>query len=259
MEPKYKIFDTHAHYDDEAFDEDREEVLKQIQEAGVIGVLNCACSRKSLTTTNELTLKYDFIYGALGIHPSDAYDYNEDVRAEIIEKANSNKKILAIGEIGLDYHYTKENKDKQKELFITQIKLANKYNLPIVIHSRDAVKDTIDILKEYKSFGVIHCFSESLEIAKEYINLGYKLGIGGVLTFKNSNLKETIKNISIENIVLETDSPFLSPIRGSINEPKNIKLIAEYLSEVKEISLNEVANITTKNANTTFGLHIKKM
>ena len=125
MEPKYKIFDTHAHYDDEAFDEDREEVLKQIQEAGVIGVLNCACSRKSLTTTNELTLKYDFIYGALGIHPSDAYDYNEDVRAEIIEKANSNKKILAIGEIGLDY-YWEENPDRetQKRVFREQMELA---------------------------------------------------------------------------------------------------------------------------------------
>ena len=175
MEPKYKIFDTHAHYDDEAFDEDREEVLKQIQEAGVIGVLNCACSRKSLTTTNELTLKYDFIYGALGIHPSDAYDYNEDVRAEIIEKANSNKKILAIGEIGLDY-YWEENPDRetQKRVFREQMELARELKLPVVIHDRDAHKDTLDIMKEYPEVkGIVHCFSGSVEFAKECVKLGY--------------------------------------------------------------------------------------
>ena len=172
------------------------------------------------------------------------------------------EKIVALGEIGLDYYWDEPDRDIQKIWFERQIYLAKEENKPIIYHSRDAAKDTLEIIKSTKAAdvgGVIHCFSESLEIAKEYINLGYKLGIGGVLTFKNSNLKETIKNISIENIVLETDSPFLSPIRGSINEPKNIKLIAEYLSEVKEISLNEVANITTKNANTTFGLHIKKM
>ena len=142
----------------------------------------------------------------------------------------------------------------QKELFIKQIQLANKYNLPIVIHSRDAVKDTIDIIKNYKSFGVIHCFSESKEVANEYIKLGYKLGIGGVLTFKNSNLKDVIKDIPLENIVLETDSPFLSPIRGSVNEPKNIKLIAECLSNIKNITISEVAKKTTDNVCKVFNI-----
>ena len=139
MDNKYKIFDTHAHYDDEAFDEDREEVLKQIQESGVIGILNCACSKKSLTTTNDLTLKYDFIYGALGIHPSDAYDFNDEVRNEIIKKVKTNKKILAIGEIGLDYYWTKENKDKQIYFFEKQLALAEKYNLPVIIHARESI------------------------------------------------------------------------------------------------------------------------
>ena len=175
MEPKYKIFDTHAHYDDEAFDEDRKGVLKQIQESGVIGVLNCACSRKSLTTTNNLTLKYDFIYGALGIHPSDAYDYNEEVKAEIIEKVKSNNKILAIGEIGLDYYWD-ENPDKetQKKVFREQMELAKELNMPVVIHDRDAHKDTLDIMKEYPSVkGIVHCFSGSVEFAKECVKLGY--------------------------------------------------------------------------------------
>ena len=174
-----------------------------------------------------------------------------DEEKQIIENKD---KLVAIGEIGLDYHYTKKNKEKQKELFIKQIQLANKYNLPIVIHSRDAVKDTIDILKNYKSFGVIHCFSESKEVANEYIKLGYKLGIGGVLTFKNSNLKDVIKDIPLENIVLETDSPFLSPIRGSVNEPKNIKLIAECLSNIKNITISEVAKKTTDNVCKVFNI-----
>lgn len=252
------LVDTHFHLLEN--EENIDKIINDAKKEGVCYFILGGCSKKDNLYNIKVSKKYKNIYLTLGYHPDEASNITKDdikyLEKQIIENKD---KLVAIGEIGLDYHYTKENKDKQKELFITQIKLANKYNLPIVIHSRDAVKDTIDILREYKSFGVIHCFSESLEIAKEYIKLGYKLGIGGVLTFKNSNLKETIKNISMENIVLETDSPFLSPIRGSINEPKNIKLIAKYLSEVKDISLNEVANITTKNANTTFGLHIKKM
>jgi len=204
--------------------------------------------------------KYNNIYLTLGYHPDCADSYTlEDLillEKQIIENKD---KLLAVGEIGLDYHYTKENKDKQKELFIKQILLANKYNLPIVIHSRDAVKDTLDILKNYKSFGVIHCFSGSKEVANEYIKLGYKLGIGGVLTFKSSNLKDVIKDIPLENLVLETDSPFLSPIRGSVNEPKNIKLIAECLSSVKNTTISKIANETTDNVCKTFNLDVKKL
>lgn len=240
MEPKYKIFDTHAHYDDEAFDEDREEVLKQIQEAGVIGVLNCACSRKSLTTTNDLTLKYDFIYGALGIHPSDAYDYNEEVKAEIIEKVKANNKILAIGEIGLDYYWD-ENPDRetQKKVFREQMELAKELNLPVVIHDRDAHKDTLDIMKEYPSVkGIVHCFSGSVEFAKECVKLGYYIGITGVVTFKNAKkIIEVVDAIPLDRLLVETDCPYMAPIpnRGKRNKSDYIEYIIEQVAEIKKI------------------------
>lgn len=240
MEPKYKIFDTHAHYDDEAFDEDRKGVLKQIQESGVIGVLNCACSRKSLTTTNNLTLKYDFIYGALGIHPSDAYDYNEEVKAEIIEKVKSNNKILAIGEIGLDYYWD-ENPDKetQKKVFREQMELAKELNMPVVIHDRDAHKDTLDIMKEYPSVkGIVHCFSGSVEFAKECVKLGYYIGITGVVTFKNAKkIIEVVDAIPLDKLLVETDCPYMAPApnRGKRNKSDYIEYIIEKIAEIKEI------------------------
>lgn len=251
MEFKYKIFDTHSHYDDEAFDEDREEVLKQIQEAGVIGVLNCACSKKSLTTTNELTLNYDFIYGALGIHPSDAYDYNEDVRAEIIEKVNSNKKILAIGEIGLDY-YWEENPDRetQKRVFREQMELARELNLPVVIHDRDAHKDTLDIMKEYPEVkGIVHCFSGSLEFAKECVKLGYYIGITGVVTFKNAKkIVEVVEGIDLEKLLVETDCPYMAPVpnRGKRNKSDYIEHIIEQIALIKGIEARDV-NMAVNN------------
>ena len=245
MEPKYKIFDTHAHYDDEAFDEDRKEVLKQIQESGVIGVLNCACSRKSLTTTNNLTLKYDFIYGALGIHPSDAYDYNEEVKAEIIEKVKANNKILAIGEIGLDYYWD-ENPDKetQKKVFREQMELAKELNMPVVIHDRDAHKDTLDIMKEYPSVkGIVHCFSGSVEFAKECVKLGYYIGITGVVTFKNAKkIIEVVDAIPLDKLLVETDCPYMAPApnRGKRNKSDYIEYIIEKIAEIKGISSKEV-------------------
>ena len=240
MEPKYNIFDTHAHYDDEVFNDDREEVLKQIQEAGVIGVLNCACSRKSLTTTNELTLNYDFIYGALGIHPSDAYDYNEEVRDEIIEKVKSNNKILAIGEIGLDYYWD-ENPDRetQKKVFRAQMELAKELNLPVVIHDRDAHKDTLDIMKEYPDVkGIVHCFSGSVEFAKECIKLGYYIGITGVVTFKNAKkIVEVVDEIPLDRLLVETDCPYMAPTpnRGKRNKSDYIEYIIEQIAEIKKI------------------------
>lgn len=251
MEPKYKIFDTHAHYDDEAFDEDREEVLKQIQDSGVIGVLNCACSKKSLTTTNDLTLKYDFIYGALGIHPSDAYDYNEEVKAEIIEKVKANNKILAIGEIGLDYYWD-ENPDRetQKKVFRAQMELAKELNLPVVIHDRDAHKDTLDIMKEYPEVkGIVHCFSGSVEFAKECVKLGYYIGITGVVTFKNAKkIIEVVDAIPLEKLLVETDCPYMAPVpnRGKRNKSDYIEHIIEQIAEIKKIdSIN--ANMELNN------------
>ncbi len=227
-------------YDDEAFDEDREEVLKQIQEAGVIGVLNCACSRKSLTTTNDLTLKYDFIYGALGIHPSDAYDYNEEVKDEIIEKVKANNKILAIGEIGLDYYWD-ENPDRetQKKVFREQMELAKELNLPVVIHDRDAHKDTLDIMKEYPSVkGIVHCFSGSVEFAKECVKLGYYIGITGVVTFKNAKkIIEVVDAIPLDRLLVETDCPYMAPVpnRGKRNKSDYIEYIIEQVAEIKKI------------------------
>ena len=254
-----EFFDSHSHYNDEKFDEDREEIIEQTYNDGITKFVCAGYNIPSSKFSLELAQKYNYIYSIVGISPNDIPQTEEELWKSIEEISsiaveNRNNKIVAIGEIGLDYHYTKKNKEKQKELFIKQIQLANKYNLPIVIHSRDAVKDTIDILKNYKSFGVIHCFSESKEVANEYIKLGYKLGIGGVLTFKNSNLKDVIKDIPLENIVLETDSPFLSPIRGSVNEPKNIKLIAECLSNIKNITISEVAKKTTDNVCKVFNI-----
>lgn len=254
MENEYRIFDTHAHYDDEAFDEDREVVLKQIQEAGVIGVLNCACSRKSLSTTNELTLKHDFIYGALGIHPSDAYDYNEEVKAEIIEKVNSNKKILAIGEIGLDYYWD-ENPDRetQKQVFRAQMELAKELNLPVVIHDRDAHKDTLDIMKEYPEVkGIVHCFSGSVEFAKECVKLGYYIGITGVITFKNAKkIIEVVEAIPLDKLLVETDCPYMAPVpnRGKRNKSDYIEHIIEQIAEIKKIDTIEVNMKVNSNFN----------
>lgn len=252
MENKYKIFDTHAHYDDEAFDEDREEVLKQIQDAGVIGVLNCACSKKSLKTTNELTLKYDFIYGALGIHPSDAYDFNEEVRNEIITKVNSNKKIVAIGEIGLDYYWDENpSKEVQKEAFRKQMKLAEELNLPVVIHDRDAHADTLEIMKEFSNVkGVVHCFSGSVEFAKECIKLGYYIGITGVVTFKNAKkLVNVVEEIPTNRLLVETDCPYMSPEpnRGKRNQSNYIKYILDKISEIKQIDKNELNREVNEN------------
>ena len=252
MEFKYEIFDTHSHYDDEAFDEDREAVFEQIKEAGVIGILNCACSKKSLKTTNELTLKHDFIYGALGIHPSDANDYDESVREEIISIYKSNKKILAIGEIGLDYYWDENpEKEVQKRVFREQMKLAEELGLPVVIHDRDAHKDTLEIMKEFpKVRGTVHCFSGSVEFAKECVKLGYYIGITGVVTFKNAKkICEVVKEIPLDRLLVETDCPYMapSPNRGKRNKSDYIRYIIEKIAEIKEISSKEVNLVVNGN------------
>lgn len=238
MEFKYKIIDTHAHYDDEAFDEDRDEVLKQIQEAGVIGVLNCASSKKSLETTNQLTVDYDFIYGALGIHPSDANDYSEEVKENIIQKVKSNKKILAIGEIGLDYYWDENpERDVQKKVFREQMEIARQLNLPVVIHDRDAHSDTLEIMKEYPDVnGIVHCFSGSLEFALECVKLGYYIGITGVVTFKNAKkIIEVVKGIPLDKLLVETDCPYMAPTpnRGKRNKSDYIEYIIEQIANIK--------------------------
>lgn len=252
MENKYRIFDTHAHYDDDAFDEDREELLKDLKLKGVIGILNCASSYKSIEKTYNLTIENDFIYGALGIHPENAHEFNEDVESEIVELISKNNKIIAVGEIGLDY-YWEENppKEVQKEVFRKQMKLAEKLKLPVVIHDRDAHADTLDIIKEFpKVKGIVHCFSGSSEFAKECIKRGYYIGIGGVVTFKNAKkIVEVVKDISLDKILVETDAPYMAPTpnRGKRNKSDYIQYIIEQIAIIKELDPKEVNMVVNDN------------
>ena len=247
--------DSHLHLSNEDYDID--EVIKRAKENDVRYFITGGINKENNLCDIKLSKKHKEIYITLGYHPEYADEITEE-DLELLERQiiENKEKVVGIGEIGLDYHYTKENKDRQIWLLKSQIEIANKYNLPVVIHSRDATLDTYNILKETKAKGVIHCFSGSLETAKEYIKLGFKLGIGGVVTFKNSNLKEVIKELDIENIILETDSPYLSPIRGSKNEPKNIKLIGEFISNIYNLEEQKIKNITTKNVINIFNLKI---
>lgn len=245
MENNYKIFDTHAHYDDEAFDEDREKVFKELKENGVIGILNCASSYKSIEIINKLTKENDFIYGALGIHPENADEHNLEVKNEIIELIKSNKKIIAIGEIGLDYYWDENpEKEVQKKVFREYMKLAEEFNMPVVIHDRDAHKDTLEIIKEFpKVKGIVHCFSGSKEFANECIKLGYYIGVGGVVTFKNAKkLVEVVSNIPLDRILVETDCPYMAPEpnRGKRNKSDYIRYIIERIASIREIDPIEV-------------------
>lgn len=246
--------DTHCHLYKEYY-EDLDEILKNCQENKINRMINNGCDSKSNQEVLYLITKYPNMYGALGIHPESVDTYKEEDLIWL-EKNIKNKKIIAIGEIGLDYHYTKENKEEQKSLFEHQLSIAENENLPVIIHSREATEDTINILKKYKTKGVIHSFSGSKETAKIYIKMGYLLGINGVITFKNSKLKEVIKDIPLENIVLETDSPYLTPepFRGKRNEPARILDIARFICDLKSISLEELSKITNANIKRIFDI-----
>lgn len=245
MENKYIIYDTHAHYDDNSFDEDRENILSEIKSNGVALILNCASSYESIEKTYNLTIDNDFIYGALGIHPENADEFNDTVESEIINLINKNEKILAIGEIGLDYYWDENpSKEVQKEVFRRQMKLAEKLNLPVVIHDRDAHSDTLEILKEFPNVkGILHCFSGSVEFAMECIKLGYYIGIGGVVTFKNAKkVVEVVSKIHMEKILVETDAPYMSPVpnRGKRNKSDYIAYIIEQIAEIRQLEPKEV-------------------
>lgn len=250
------MIDTHCHLDLENYP-DLEDVILKMEGNYMIASGYDIDSSKHVF---QLIKKYDNIYGTVGIHPTDTKKYQlEDLKH--IEKMLTNSKIIGVGEIGLDYYWDKDNKEKQKEFFIEQIKLAQKYNMPIVIHSRDSLEDTYEILKEYlnDTKAVLHCYSGSYEMAKKFAKLGVKFGIGGVLTFKNSQkLKEVVENMDLSNFILETDSPYLTPEphRGKRNEPYNIIYVANKIAELKGITVEEVINITTKNACDIFDLNI---
>lgn len=249
------MIDTHCHLDLDLY-EDIDRVIKNMKGNKLIAA---GVDFESSKHVLDLVDKYPNVYGVIGFHPEEVSKF-EDSFIDFLEENMKHPKIVGIGEIGLDYHYTKEDEIKQKEIFIKQIRLAEKYNKTIVVHSRDAAMDTLEILKsEVKNVKVVlHCFGYSLELAKEFLKLNCMLGIGGVVTFKNSKkLTEVVKNISLDKLLLETDSPYLTPVpfRGEKNEPSNIIYVAEKIAELKNISKEEVLNKTYQNALYQFDLH----
>ena len=250
------FIDTHCHLSYDDYD-DISLVVRQNIEAGIDKMIISGCTRSSIEESIKIALEYKNIYLTIGFHPSEALITSADDLRYLEEQIKSNKKIVGIGEIGLDYHYGKEDIVEQKELFEKQLKLAETYNLPVVIHTRDATFDTIEILKKYPRVrGDIHCFSGSVETARIYISLGYVLGIGGVVTFKNSNLYKVVENVGLDHIILETDSPYLSPVphRGEKNSSKYIPLIAERIAEILDVSIEEVSKKTLANTYKLFDL-----
>lgn len=247
------IIDTHAHYDDEDFDVDRDEALFGLKDRGVEIVINAAASMDGCRRTLEMIEKYPFMYGMQGVHPDDVGDLTE-ADIEFMEKHASNPKIVAIGEIGLDYHWDIAPRDVQKYWFKRQMELAKKVKLPICVHSRDAAADTLTIMQESKAEeigGVIHCYSYSPELAKEFLKMGFYFGIGGVVTFKNGRkCKETVDMLPMDKIILETDAPYLAPepFRGKRNESFYLSYVAKMIAEIKGLSEQEVIDITNKNA-----------
>lgn len=245
-----KIFDTHTHIYDSKFNDDFNEVMGRIKEEmyGIASIgFDLESSKKSISLANE----YDFVYAVIGIHPVDIKKYNDNVREEIIRLATNEKKVVAIGEIGLDYHWMADPKEVQIDGFKKQLEIAKIVDLPVVIHTREALQDTLDVLKEYPEVGgILHCYPGSYESVKPFLER-YYIGIGGTLTFKNNKkTKELVKEIELKHIVLETDCPYLTPVpyRGKRNEPVYTKFVAEEIANIKGISVQKVIDITTENA-----------
>ena len=247
-----ELFDSHAHYNDERFDEDRDKLIKEIYKAGITKIVCAGYSLESSKRALEIANGYDFVYTTCGISPNDINDFKEEY-LEQIENIAKNKKVVAIGEIGLDYHWNTENKNLQKEVFISQIEIANRLELPIVIHTREAVYDTLDILKnEIKCVknGVFHCCPLNVDLVREGLKLGFYISCAGPITFKNSKNADTIIDmIPLDRILIETDSPYLSPEphRGERNDSRNVKFVAKKIAEIKGESLECVANATYRN------------
>ena len=255
-----KLFDTHCHLDDERFNEDREELIGNLRKDGVERLVTAGYSLEGSKRAVELSEKYDFIYATIGISPNDIPETIEELDEELkqIEEIFMNaKKVVAVGEIGLDYHWNTENKDIQKQAFIKQIELANKLNLPIQIHTRDAVMDTLEILKNYPvdKKGIFHCCPFNRELVKEGLKLGFYISFAGPTTFKNSkNASEIIRLVPDDKMLVETDSPYLSPepYRGKRNDPRNVQYIIKKIAEVKEKSFEDIEKIVYENANRIF-------
>ncbi len=253
------IIDSHAHYDDDAFTEDREELLQRLPEAGIEAVVNIGANIERSRESIALSEQYNHVYATVGVHPDDIGEFSLE-KIEELRALAKHEKVVAIGEFGLDYSRDECDKEAQKQWFEAQLELARECDLPIVIHSRDAAKDTLDILKGPYGTGqrgIIHCYSYSVEVAREFLGLGYLFGIGGVATFKNAKkLKEAIEEIPLERIVLETDCPYLAPTpyRGKRNDSTYLPLIAEEIATIKQIDVETVIQVTRKNAKTIYQL-----
>ena len=253
------IFETHAHYDDDAYDSDRDSIIRLLKEEGIAPVINIGASLTSTASSVELAHKYDHVYAAVGVHPSDC-EYLDEKDIEWLKSLCSDPRVVAIGEIGLDYHYDEPDREIQKKWFIRQLQLARETDLPIVVHSRDAAADTLDILKkeEFRGMrGIIHCFSYSPEIANEYVNMGYHIGIGGVVTFKNGRkLQEIAGTIPLKNIVIETDCPYLAPepYRGRRNSSAYLTYVIEKIAALRNTGYEEIEKATYENASALFGV-----
>lgn len=249
--------DSHCHLSKEYYDS-LDEIVNKAKENKVNTLIISGCDKNGIIEGLDIINKYDNIYMTIGFHPSEANITTEEDLIWLENLIKENDKIIAVGEIGLDYYWVKDNKELQRDLFRKQLDIATRLNLPVVIHSREATQESYDILKEYQLKGIIHCYSGSLEMAKEYIKLGYKIGIGGVVTFKNTNLVDVVKEIDLKDITLETDSPYLAPTpyRGKQNSPEYIPLIAEKIAGIKEITKEQVGEITTKNVKELFNINI---
>lgn len=248
------IFDTHSHYDDSKFDGIRDELLTALKGYGVCGIITCGCDLQSSKKALDLAHRFDYVYAAVGIHPS---EISKPFTLKEIEQLAKDEKCIAIGEVGLDYYWEKENKETQIKIFEEMIFLSKKLDLPIIVHDRDAHADTLEILKKHKPKGVVHCFSGSVEMAEEILKLGMYIGIGGVATFKNAKkMPDVIKSIPLDKILLETDCPYLAPepFRGKLCHSAMIGFTAEKVAELKEIDTLKLLNETRKNTKNLFGV-----
>ncbi len=255
-----RFFETHAHYDDEQFRKDVSELLPALYEAGVETIINCASDLASCRSTLKLAEQYPFVYAAIGVHPQEVGTLEEEAVSELYGYARSSEKVVAIGEIGLDYHYDSAPRDVQQDWFCEQIELARELELPIIVHSRDAAEDTFRILRDSDggmNGGVVHSYTGGPELAKEYCRMGFYIGVGGMVTFpKVRKILDTVRELPTERLLIETDSPYLAPVpnRGQRNDSRNLRYIVEKIGEIKGIPPEDVARITMENARNLFGL-----
>ncbi len=257
-----KIMDTHAHYDDDAFDEDREQLLAQLSEQGIRKIVNIGASLASCKRTIQLMDGYDYIYGAIGVHPNETAELNEENFLWLKEQC-MHPKCVAVGEIGLDYYWPEPERDVQKKWFVRQMDLAHELHKPVVIHSRDAAQDTMDMMKAERAGeigGVIHCFSYSKEVARTFLDMGFYLGIGGVVTFQNSHkLKEVVEYMPLDRLVLETDAPYLAPVpyRGKRNCSAYLTHVVEQIAQLRKITAEQVMESAWENAHRLYRMPLE--